>query len=550
MKWLLLTTITILLFGAAARADYRDGLTALQRGDYALAREEFLRLAQDGHAAAQYSLGFLYDYGEGVQQSHSEAAKWYRKAAEQGLARAQFSLGIMYESGTGVPLDLARSYKWYSVATETLASGRTRDTVIESRDLIATQLSKKQRAAAQVLIASYWTDSAPESTDEISGPSPAEGKTATAEQGVVEAPVDGAITTERARYESVLAALQRRDYVTAYRRILPLANQGHAHAQYTVGFLYAFGRGVEQDPDVAIQWYRKAAEQGLPEAHIALGIMYESGASVARDLSEAHRRYSLAVEHLAPGKTRDTAIEQRDRVATLLSQEQLPVEPTNAAPTGITLSNNKVAETAPAGTHVGTVSARDPDADDNLVYALTEDAGGRFAIDAASGALSVAGGAQLDFETAASFELTMTATDVGGLIDSATVTIILDDVNEAPGDLAMTGGRVAESAPAGTHVGTVSARDPDAGDSLVYALTEDAGGRFAIDAASGALSVAEGARLDFEVAAQHRLTVRVTDASGLSHEATMIVNLDDTNEAPGEIVMTGGRVRAEACRRC
>ena len=360
MKWLLLTTITILLFGAAARADYRDGLTALQRGDYALAREEFLRLAQDGHAAAQYSLGFLYDYGEGVQQSHSEAAKWYRKAAEQGLARAQFSLGIMYESGTGVPLDLARSYKWYSVATETLASGRTRDTVIESRDLIATQLSKKQRAAAQVLIASYWTDSAPESTDEISGPSPAEGKTATAEQDVVEAPVDGAITTERARYESVLAALQRRDYVTAYRRILPLANQDHAHAQYTVGFLYAFGRGVEQDPDVAIQWYRKAAEQGLPEAHIALGIMYESGASVARDLSEAHRRYSLAVEHLAPGKTRDTAIEQRDRVATLLSQEQLPVEPTNAAPTGITLSNNKVAETAPTGTHIGTVSARDP----------------------------------------------------------------------------------------------------------------------------------------------------------------------------------------------
>ncbi len=44
--------------------------------------------------------------------------------------------------------------------------------------------------------------------------------------------------------------------------------------------------------------------------------------------------------------------------------------------------------------------------------------------------------------------------------------------------------------------------------------------------------------------------MRVTDASGLSHEATMIVNLDDTNEAPGEIVMTGGRVRAEACRRC
>ena len=237
-------------------------------------------------------------------------------------------------------------------------------------------------------------------------------------------------------------------------------------------------------------------------------------------------------------------------MATLLSQEQLPVEPTNAAPTGITLSNNKVAETAPAGTHVGTVSARDPDAGDNMVYALTEDAGGRFAIDPASGALSVAEGADLDFETAASFELAVTVTDVGGLIDSATVTISLDDVNEAPGDLAMTGGRVAETAPAGTHVGTVSARDPDADDSLVYALTEDAGWRFAIDPDTGALSVAGGAQLDFETAASFELTMTATDVGGLIDSATVTINLDDTNEAPGEIVMTGGRVRAEACRRC
>ena len=125
MKWLLLAAVTFLLFAAPARADYKEGLAALQRGDYAAAHGEFLQSAKEGHASAQYSLGFLYDYGEGVQQNHSEAAKWYRKAAEQGLARAQFSLGIMYESGTGVPRDLARSYKWYSVATETLASGRT-----------------------------------------------------------------------------------------------------------------------------------------------------------------------------------------------------------------------------------------------------------------------------------------------------------------------------------------------------------------------------------------------------------------------------------------
>ena len=352
MKWLLLTAVAFLPFVASARADYEDGHAALparadyedghaalQRGDYAVAHKEFLRLAKEGHASAQYNLGFLYDYGEGVQQDLSEAAKWYRKAAEQGLAQAQFSLGIMYESGTGVSRDLARSYKWYGVAAETLAPGKTRDTVIESRDRIANQLNQDQLAAAQKMIASFRTARSPKTIDENSGTSSAEGRTATADQDAVKAPGGGAITSERARYESALAALQSRDYVTAYRQILPLAHQGHAHAQYTVGFLYDFGRGVEQDYGEAAKWYREAAEQGLPEAQIALGIKYESGTGVPRDLSESHRRYSLAVENLAPGKTRDMAIEQRDRVVKLLSQEQLATEQLNEAPTDVALSH-------------------------------------------------------------------------------------------------------------------------------------------------------------------------------------------------------------------
>ncbi len=106
-----------------------------------------------------------------------------------------------------------------------------------------------------------------------------------------------------------------------------------------MGFLYDFGRGVEQDYGEAAKWYREAAEQGLPEAQIALGIKYELGTGVPRDLSESHRRYSLAVENLAPGKTRDMAIEQRDRVAKLLSQEQLATGQLNEAPTDVALSN-------------------------------------------------------------------------------------------------------------------------------------------------------------------------------------------------------------------
>ena len=64
---------------------------------------ETRRLAEQGHAKAQYNLGLMYDNGEGVPENDSEAVKWYRLAAEQGIATAQYNLGIMYDNGEGVP---------------------------------------------------------------------------------------------------------------------------------------------------------------------------------------------------------------------------------------------------------------------------------------------------------------------------------------------------------------------------------------------------------------------------------------------------------------
>ena len=45
----------------------------------------------------------MYFNGGGVPQDYSEAAAWYRQAAEQGHANAQFNLGWMYANGRGVP---------------------------------------------------------------------------------------------------------------------------------------------------------------------------------------------------------------------------------------------------------------------------------------------------------------------------------------------------------------------------------------------------------------------------------------------------------------
>ena len=70
-----------------------------------------------------------------------------------------------------------------------------------------------------------------------------------------------------------------------------------------------------------------------------------------------------------------------------------------------------VAENAPAGTVVGTASATDPDSGETFTYELTGDADGRFEIDPNTGVVTVADGADLDFEDATSHTVTVKVTD-------------------------------------------------------------------------------------------------------------------------------------------
>ena len=77
---------------------------------------ETKKLAEDGKAAAQFSIGFMYQHGEGVEQDKTAAAMWYRKAADQGYSAAQYVLGLMYMSGNGVPKDDVEAYAWLNLA--------------------------------------------------------------------------------------------------------------------------------------------------------------------------------------------------------------------------------------------------------------------------------------------------------------------------------------------------------------------------------------------------------------------------------------------------
>ncbi len=105
-------------------------------------------------------------------------------------------------------------------------------------------------------------------------------------------------------------------------------------------------------------------------------------------------------------------------------------------------------------------------------------------------------------------------------------------VNDAPTDLALSANTVAENVANGTVVGTVTGTDVDTGDTKSYSLSDTAGGRFAINATTGEITVANGSLLNYEAATSHTVTVRVTDSGGLTYDETLTINLTNVNEAP------------------
>ena len=175
------------------------------------------------------------------------------------------------------------------------------------------------------------------------------------------------------------------------------------------------------------------------------------------------------------------------------------------SPTAIALSGASVAENAGKDTFIGFLSATDADLNaGDLTFTLSDDAGGRFYV--LGNQLLVKSGTLLDYELAQSHSVKVQVKDFEGHFFEQTFTITLTDVAGKPNSLTLNAASVAENAGADTVIGTVTGTDPD-GDTLTYALLDDAGGRFVLK--GNQLVVKNGALLDFETARSHTIKLQV-----------------------------------------
>jgi TPR repeat protein len=132
-----------------------------------------------------------------------------------------------------------------------------------------------------------------------------------------------------ADYESAYSAYKAKDYKTAFKEMLPLAEKGNLDAQFHIAMMYYdglgvkkdrsisvawltkgairgdmyaqtsladkyfFGVGVEKNDKTAVKWYTESAEQGHGMAQVSLGRMYDNGRGVLRDFVRGYMWYNL-----------------------------------------------------------------------------------------------------------------------------------------------------------------------------------------------------------------------------------------------------------------
>lgn len=219
-------------------SDYQKGLNYEHGINFTSKNEEeavkwFRKAARAGDDNAQFSLGYCYAEGHGVQQDYEEAVKWYSLAAEHGNVSAQNNLGVCYATGHGVTQDEEKAVKWYRKSAE-------QGNDVAQSNLGFYYLNGKGGLPQDYEEAVKWFRKS-------------------AKQGYAPAQYNLGYC-----YEDGLGVTQ--NYTTAVKWYQKAAKQENPDALYCLGRCFEEGHGVQKNVVEAQKFYRKAAKLGNEDA--------------------------------------------------------------------------------------------------------------------------------------------------------------------------------------------------------------------------------------------------------------------------------------------
>jgi len=224
------TLFTLLLIGIAGGSYAQSGL------------EETRVLAEQGDPIAQYELGEVYEFGEGVVQNDEEAFNWYLRAAEQELAEAQNRVGLAYQFGWYVLQSYNEAIRWYRLSAE--------QNYAPAQVYLGAMYLYGFGVEIDLFEVEKWFLRAANNNHPVG-------------QYYLANLYNEKVSEGREKYE--LEALKW------YQRA---AEQGIAQAQNKIAVAYQNGIGRNQNYEAAEKWFRLAIDQNSPAAMSNLGSLY------------------------------------------------------------------------------------------------------------------------------------------------------------------------------------------------------------------------------------------------------------------------------------
>ena len=259
-----------------------------------------MKAAKQGHASAQYSIGNMYSYGNGIKEDKKEAMAWYLKSADNNESWAQRQLGNMYQEGEGVKKDIKTALSWYKKAAESnnsLVQIELGDIYYEGKDVeqdYTKAMNWYKKAAesdntwlgdtdgnsgAQTKIADMYYDGIGVKKDYKKAfkwfMRAAKQGDSSAQYGIAQMYFHGNWATK--------------NYKKAFSWTLLAAKQGHLDAQYVLGVMYKYAKGTKVDNVKSFYWFREPAEQGDARAQRFVSIAYFEGIGVRKNYTKSFK---------------------------------------------------------------------------------------------------------------------------------------------------------------------------------------------------------------------------------------------------------------------
>ena len=279
-----------------------------------LSIDELQQKANDGDAQAQFDLALCYAKGTGVEKNEEIAFNWHKKAAEQGHVNAQFALGLYYllskdrVQQAQKLLDKWMSYHFISKDVDPAFDLAVRQaweiTFSRADDDLAfawlKKAAKQDHAEANYWLGICYRDGI--GTEQNDEPALDCFKIA-AEQGFAEAYYwralcyrdgNGVEQNNELALEWITKAVEHADYFFRFNKYGSDYGKSVAEAYLFLGDLYAHGKGVEQNDELAFTWYEKAAEKDAIEAQYRLANCYYHGQGVEKNNNHAFDYYQKA----------------------------------------------------------------------------------------------------------------------------------------------------------------------------------------------------------------------------------------------------------------